>query len=52
MGDSSCITCNDEEFSEIKWVDVCDLWWYITNKKLLASIDLDELLKILINITT
>ena len=52
LGDSSCITCNDEEFSEIKWVDVCDLWLYITNKKLLASIDLDELLKILINITT
>ena len=49
LGDSSCITCNDEEFSEIKWVDVCDLWLYITNKALLSSIDIIDLSETILN---
>jgi putative (di)nucleoside polyphosphate hydrolase len=47
FGESWSIACNDEEFSEVMWVEICDLWIYITNKELLKCIDWDELFKII-----
>lgn len=52
LGDDWLISCNDQEFSEIKRVDVRDLWLYISNKELLACIDKDELSKMILNMTT